>query len=104
MPALQCADLQDIASGRLAPQNYQPVVPCVLPPFWGKFCVYFKLKLHIEKIKHTIYDFFEDKNLTAFCQIIQSPLFPHSTCWPNLSPKHTQTTKQERLTLSMTYG
>jgi len=48
-----------------------------------------------------MHEFFKDKNLTAFSQIIQSSLFPHPTCWPNLSPRHTQTTKQEKLTLNM---
>jgi hypothetical protein len=40
MSALQCAVLQNIASGRLAPLSDQPAVPSVLPPFSGKISIF----------------------------------------------------------------
>jgi len=60
--ALNCADLQHIATARLLSQSDQPAGPSVLPPFSGKLCADGKLKLRNEKCKQIIYDFFKDKN------------------------------------------
>ena len=60
--------------------------------------------LSSKEFKQTIHDFFKDKNVTPLAKLRKSPCFPHTTCWPSLPPRHTKTTKQERLTLSMRHG
>jgi hypothetical protein len=62
MSALQCADLQDMPIGRLAPQSSKPAGRNILLPFPGIFIVHFKETLNNEEFKHTLCDFFKEKN------------------------------------------
>ena len=76
MSALWSGDLQNIARGGLASQDYQPAGPTDLLPFSGNLNVDEKQILSNERFKQTIDDLFKDKDITPLSQLTATPAFP----------------------------
>jgi len=57
MSAIDCADLQDIVRGRLAPQSDKAAGRNILPPSSGIFFVDYKQTLRKQEFKQTVCDF-----------------------------------------------
>jgi hypothetical protein len=100
MFALECADLQDIASGRLASQSDKPTGPNILPPFSGIFFVDFKQILSNEDFKQAIYDFFKEINHDPPQPAHSKAPFPT----PHLLAQFASTAYTDYKTLSMRHG
>ena len=75
MSALENADMQNSATGRLASESDQPAGQSFLTPFCGKLNVDEKLKLSNENFKQLIENSF-NTNKTPLSQLTTTPAFP----------------------------
>jgi hypothetical protein len=76
MAALWCVGTQGHEGDNSPPLLPQPSEHTVLPPFSEKLRVDEKLKLRQQNFKHTIDDFFKDKDTTPLSQLTAPPPFP----------------------------
>jgi hypothetical protein len=104
MSAVGSPELQNKAGEISVLQSDQLAGRIAYRPFYGKLGVDGELKLSDEMFNEKFYDFFKNITLNPLSQFKTMPPFPTPTCWPNLPPKHTETTINERLTLNMRHG
>jgi hypothetical protein len=96
MSAIECAELQDIARGRLASQSCHLAESSILMPSPGKFCIDLKQTLSHENFKQTTNDFFKDKTISTLSQLPATSSDPtHHVLLEFASTKYTVYKKRE---------